>query len=218
MTRARQPRRAAAPDGSWQWSKRYRIWDASRRIFVYPENWIAPEPRVSKPVQALLTDVVSFTPPDGATKAGRREARRPAAVRVLFSGATPTAALAAAQVVARDLGRDLYRIDTSAIVSRYIGDTEKQLDRVLAAARSKDAVLLFDEADALFTSRTKVKDAHDRYANIAASALLHRTERRAAPVILAARRAVGIRTGAAAGFQFVIPFRARKKVRALSSP
>ena len=72
----------------------------------------------------------------------------------------------AAEVLAAELGLDLYRIDLAAVVSKYIGETEKNLRRVFDAAEASGAVLLFDEADALFGKRSEVKDSHDRYANI----------------------------------------------------
>jgi SpoVK/Ycf46/Vps4 family AAA+-type ATPase len=78
--------------------------------------------------------------------------------------------------VAGDLGLELYRIDLSAVVSKYIGETEKNLERIFRAADQGDAVLLFDEADALFGKRSEVRDAHDRYANVEVAYLLQRLE------------------------------------------
>jgi SpoVK/Ycf46/Vps4 family AAA+-type ATPase len=82
----------------------------------------------------------------------------------------------AAEVLAGDLRLDLYRIDLSQVVNKYIGETEKNLRRVFDAAEAGGAVLLFDEADALFGKRSEVKDSHDRYANIEVSYLLQRME------------------------------------------
>src|SRR5262249_31771240 len=79
-------------------------------------------------------------------------------------------------VLARELDLDIYRIDLSQVVSKYIGETEKNLRRVFDAAESGSAVLLFDEADALFGKRSEVKDSRDRYANIEVSYLLQRME------------------------------------------
>jgi len=78
--------------------------------------------------------------------------------------------------VAGELGLDLFAIDLSGVVSKYIGETEKNLDAIFAAAESADAVLLFDEADAVFGKRSEVRDAHDRYANIESAYLLQRME------------------------------------------
>ena len=82
----------------------------------------------------------------------------------------------AAEVLAAELRLDLYRIDLSQVVSKYIGETEKNLRRVFDAAEEGGAVLLFDEADALFGKRSEVKDSHDRYANIEVGFLLQRME------------------------------------------
>jgi hypothetical protein len=94
----------------------------------------------------------------------------------LFAGESGTGKTMAAEVLARELQLDLYRIDLSAVVSKYIGETEKNLRRVFDAAEDTGAILLFDEADALFGKRSEVKDSHDRYANIEVSYLLQRME------------------------------------------
>jgi AAA+ superfamily predicted ATPase len=83
-------------------------------------------------------------------------------------------AAAAARAMAKQLRRDLYRVDLSAVVSKYVGETEEKLKRVFARAEAKGAILMFDEADALFGKRTDVKDSHDRYSNIEIDYLLQR--------------------------------------------
>jgi hypothetical protein len=97
-------------------------------------------------------------------------------VAALFSGPSGVGKTLAAEVIASELRLDLYRVDLSQVVSKYIGETEKNLRRVFAAAEGAGAVLLFDEADALFGKRTEVSDSHDRYANIEVSYLLQRME------------------------------------------
>jgi hypothetical protein len=97
-------------------------------------------------------------------------------VAALFSGESGTGKTLAAEVLAAELHLDLYRIDLSAVVSKYIGESEKNLRRVFDAAEDTGAILLFDEADALFGKRSDVKDSHDRYANIEVSYLLQRME------------------------------------------
>ena len=97
-------------------------------------------------------------------------------ITALFSGPSGTGKTLAAEVLAHALGLDLYHIDLSAVVSKYIGETEKNLRRVFDAAEAGGAVLLFDEADALFGKRSEVKDSHDRYANLEVSYLLQRME------------------------------------------
>jgi SpoVK/Ycf46/Vps4 family AAA+-type ATPase len=90
---------------------------------------------------------------------------------LLFCG---THGATAAKAMAKQLRRDLVRVDLSAVMSKYLGETEKNLARVFAAAEAKGAILIFDEADALFGKRTEVKDSHDRYANIEIDYLLQR--------------------------------------------
>jgi SpoVK/Ycf46/Vps4 family AAA+-type ATPase len=102
----------------------------------------------------------------------------------LFSGPSGTGKTMAASIVARQAGLDLYRIDLSSVVSKYIGETEKNLGRIFDEAGKGDAVLLFDEADALFGKRSEVKDAHDRYANVEVNYLLQRVETYDGVVIL----------------------------------
>ncbi|WP_142458992.1 AAA family ATPase [Geodermatophilus aquaeductus] len=97
-------------------------------------------------------------------------------VAALFSGPSGTGKTFAAEVLAADLALDLYRVDLSQVVSKYIGETEKNLRRIFDAAEAGGVVLLFDEADALFGKRSEVKDSHDRYANIEVSYLLQRME------------------------------------------
>jgi hypothetical protein len=102
----------------------------------------------------------------------------------LFAGESGTGKTMAAQVVARELGLELFRIDLAIVVSKFIGETEKHLDRVFAAAAGSNAILLFDEADTLFGKRSEVQDAHDRYANVEVAYLLQRIERYDGAVIL----------------------------------
>ncbi|MBE9070470.1 ATP-binding protein [Leptolyngbya cf. ectocarpi LEGE 11479] len=97
-------------------------------------------------------------------------------ITALFAGASGTGKTLAAEVLAYVLDLDLYKIDLSAIISKYIGETEKNLSRIFDAAETGGAILLFDEADALFGKRNEVKDSHDRYANIEVSYLLQRME------------------------------------------
>lgn len=102
--------------------------------------------------------------------------RRGLGLSALFSGPSGTGKTLAAEVLAHELKLDLYRIDLSAVVSKYIGETEKNLKQVFDAAESGGVLLLFDEADALFGKRAEVKDSHDRYANIEVGYLLQRME------------------------------------------
>ncbi len=103
-------------------------------------------------------------------------------IRVLFSGTGNTLA---ASWLATKLGLPLYRIDLAAVINKYIGETEKNLNKVFTQAENKGWVLFFDEADALFGKRTEISDAHDRYVNIDTSFLLQRIEDHDGLVILA---------------------------------
>lgn len=105
-----------------------------------------------------------------------RVSQRGLGVSALFTGGSGTGKTLAAEVIARELGLDLYCVDLSAVVSKYIGETEKNLRTIFEAADKGGAVLLFDEADALYGKRTEVRDSHDRYANIEVSFLLQRME------------------------------------------
>jgi SpoVK/Ycf46/Vps4 family AAA+-type ATPase len=106
----------------------------------------------------------------------RRKLGRGLGLSVLFVGESGTGKTMAAEVLASELRLDLYRIDLSAVVSKYIGETEKNLRRLFDAADDGGAILFFDEADALFGKRGEVKDSHDRYANIEVNYLLQRIE------------------------------------------
>jgi SpoVK/Ycf46/Vps4 family AAA+-type ATPase len=97
-------------------------------------------------------------------------------IAALFSGESGTGKTLAAEAIANEARLDLYRIDLASVVSKYIGETEKNLSRLFDAAEHSGAVLLFDEADALFGKRSEVKDSHDRYANIEVAYLLQRVE------------------------------------------
>ncbi len=119
----------------------------------------------------------------------RRKLSRGRGTTALFTGGSGTGKTMAAEVVANALGLDLYRIDLARVVNKYIGETEKNLDRVFAAAEGANAILFFDEADALFGKRSEVKDAHDRYANIEVSYLLQRMEEYEGVAILASNLA-----------------------------
>ncbi len=110
---------------------------------------------------------------------------QPRGLTAVFAGPSGTGKTLAARLVAGELGLPLYSVDLSAVVSKYIGETERNLEAVFAAAEQTDAVLLFDEAEALFGKRSEVQDARDRYANLEVSFLLQRMERYDGVAILA---------------------------------
>jgi hypothetical protein len=144
---------------------------------------VLPEPRLSQLRDAVgrLTHQERVLD-DWRFLAGRRGVR---GVRILFAGVPGTGKTLAAEVLAAELGVDLLIVDIARVVSKWIGETEKNLAQVFDAAERMNGVLLFDEADALFGKRTEVSDAHDRYANLETAYLLARLERSEGLVILA---------------------------------
>lgn len=127
-------------------------------------------------------------------------------ISALFAGASGTGKTMAAEVLANELRLDLYRIDLSQVVSKYIGETEKNLRRVFDAAEEGGAVLLFDEADALFGKRSEVRDSHDRYANIEISYLLQRMEAYRGLAILTTNLKSVLDPAFLRRLRFVVPF------------
>jgi hypothetical protein len=127
-------------------------------------------------------------------------------LKVLFAGESGTGKTMASRVLARVLGLEIFRLDLATVVSKYIGETEKNLDRVFEAAHGSNAILFFDEADALFGKRSEVKDAHDRYANIEVAYLLQKMETYPGAVILATNYRHNIDQAFLRRLDFVIDF------------
>jgi len=127
-------------------------------------------------------------------------------LNVLFAGPSGTGKTMAAQVVARELRRELYRVDLAGVVNKYIGETEKRLKLVFEACERSAVVLFFDEADALFGQRTQVKDAHDRYANIQIDYLLQRMEQFDGVSILATNRKNDMDSAFLRRLRFIVDF------------
>lgn len=127
-------------------------------------------------------------------------------IGVLFAGASGTGKTMTASILANTLGLELYRIELSKIVSKYIGETEKNLSNIFAAAEESGIVLFFDEADAIFGKRTEIKDSHDRYANIEVSYLLQRIEAYNGIVILASNFRNNIDDAFVRRMRFIIDF------------
>jgi hypothetical protein len=127
-------------------------------------------------------------------------------ITILFAGPPGTGKTMAAEVIAAELGLDLYKIDLSTIVSKYIGETEKNLEKIFTEAQSSNAILFFDEADAIFGKRSEVKDAHDRYANIEISYLLQRMEAYDGVTILATNLRANLDDAFTRRLQFALDF------------
>jgi len=124
----------------------------------------------------------------------------------LFTGTDTAGKTLAADTLARSTKKDLYRIDLSQVVSKYIGETEKNLEKIFKKAENKNWILFFDEADALFGKRTDVKDSHDRYANIEISYLLQRIENYPGLVILATNRKTNLDSAFLRRLRYIIEF------------
>ena len=124
----------------------------------------------------------------------------------LFAGDSGTGKTMAADILAGALGLDLYKIDLSGVVSKYIGETEKNLSSIFQEAQSSNAILFFDEADALFGKRSEVKDAHDRYANIETAYLLQKMEEYEGVVILATNLKMNLDEAFMRRMHFVVDF------------
>ena len=127
-------------------------------------------------------------------------------ISALFAGESGTGKTMAAEVIANDLQLNLYRIDLSAVVSKYIGETEKNLRRLFDAAEDGGAILFFDEADAMFGKRSEVKDSHDRYANIEVNYLLQRMESYRGLAILATNMKTALDTAFIRRLRFIVNF------------
>ena len=127
-------------------------------------------------------------------------------IAVLFAGPPGTGKTLSAQVIAAELSMDLYRIDLSTVVSKYIGETEKNLERIFSQAANSNTILFFDEADAIFGKRSDVKDAHDRYANIEISYLLQRIETYDGVAILASNLRSNLDEAFVRRLQFIVDF------------
>jgi hypothetical protein len=127
-------------------------------------------------------------------------------INALFAGESGTGKTMAAEVIANSLRLNLYRIDLSAVVSKYIGETEKNLRRLFDAAEDGGAILFFDEADALFGKRSEVKDSHDRYANIEINYLLQRMEAYRGLAILATNMKSALDTAFTRRLRFIVNF------------
>jgi SpoVK/Ycf46/Vps4 family AAA+-type ATPase len=136
----------------------------------------------------------------------RRKMNRGMGISVLFAGDSGTGKTMAAEVIANHLRLNLYRIDLSAVVNKYIGETEKNLRRLFDAAEDGGVILFFDEADALFGKRSDVKDSHDRYANIEVNYLLQRMESFSGLAVLATNMKSHLDTAFLRRLRFIVNF------------
>ena len=182
---------------------------------AHPDELVLPEK------QHQLLDALCLTVRNRATVYEQwgfaRKSARGLGISALFSGPSGTGKTMAAEILAQKLNLDLYRVDLSQVINKYIGETEKNLARVFAAAEASGAILLFDEADALFGKRTEVHDSHDRYANVEVSYLLQRVEAYRGLVILTSNLPENLDSAFLRRLRFIIRFpfpdeAARKKI------
>ena len=170
------------------------------------EDIVLPEPEL-KLLHELAAQVANRTKVYSDWGFAAKRARG-LSINALFAGESGTGKTMAAEVLANDLRLSLFRIDLSAVVSKYIGETEKNLRRLFDAAEDGGAILFFDEADALFGKRSDVKDSHDRYANIEINYLLQRIEAYRGLAILATNRKSALDQAFMRRIRFVVEFRA----------
>lgn len=226
VLRVAQDAGAAGPDAIWRIARRQSgadLGDLAQRI--EPRNgWddlVLPDA-----VAARLKSVAAQVAQRGRVYEEWGFARRMSrgqGISVLFAGPSGVGKTLAAEVIAGSLKLDLYRIDLAGVVSKYIGETEKNLRRIFDAAERSGAILLFDEADALFGKRSDVKDSHDRYANIEVSYLLQRMEEYRGLAILATNMKTHLDQAFLRRLRFVVNFPMpdsvlRRQIWAMSFP
>jgi SpoVK/Ycf46/Vps4 family AAA+-type ATPase len=159
---------------------------------------------IPKTESIKLHDIVSRIKQKNSIRVGSKVKQ---GVTVLFTGQSGTGKTIAAEIIASALGLDIYRIDLSQIVNKYIGETEKNLKKIFDAAEDSGAILFFDEADALFGKRSGVTDSHDRYSNQEVSYLLQRLEEFSGLAILSTNMKNDIDDDFQQEFQTVIDFK-----------
>lgn len=169
-----------------------------------------------KALQELSLQIQLFTTTTPVAEKTSRRIKR--GLRVLFHGPPGTGKTISATLLGKDNGMPVYRVDLTGLVSKYIGETEKNLERLFTKATQKNGILFFDEADALFGKRTGVKDAHDRYANIDTAWLLQRIEAYKGVLIFATNSKNNIDDAFIRRLQAVIHFRVSNIVSKDSGP
>lgn len=153
-----------------------------------------------------LTEIKSWLAQEAPAAAGKTmHSRKKKGYTVLFTGASDNK-LAMAGQLAHEAGKELYRIDLAQVLSRYIGETEKALDALFEEAEEKKYILYFDEADALFGKRTKVRDAHDRYTNQEVSYVLKRLKDYPGLSIVSTSSRTNIDAAFIRRFKAIVPF------------
>ncbi|MEP7372192.1 MAG: ATP-binding protein [Chitinophagaceae bacterium] len=154
-----------------------------------------------------VEEIKSWHKQSSAAKADSSLKRKlKAGYKVLFYGPPGTGKTSTATLIGKEFNQPVYKVDLSIVVSKYIGETEKNLAMVFDRAKDKDWILFFDEADALFGKRTGVKDSHDKYANQEAAYLLQRMEEHDGLVILTSNMKSNIDSAFIRRFNLIVPF------------
>jgi len=173
-----------------------------RPVATWDDIVLAPEPmRLLRSIAAQARNRATVYDEWG----WRERSERGLGISALFTGESGTGKTMAAEVLANDLGLDLYRIDLSGVMSKYIGETEKNLRRLFDAGEHGGVVLFFDEADALFGRRSEVRDSHDRYANVEVDYLLQRMESYRGLAILATNMRSALDPAFTRRLRFIVP-------------
>jgi len=196
-------------DGLWnscRVSSRASMEKLARRIIVKATRDRLVLPPEQKALLHQITDQVAYRNRVYEDWGFREQMNRGLGINALFAGESGTGKSMAAEVIANILDLDLYRIDLSAVVSKYIGETEKNLRKLFDAAEDSGAILFFDEADALFGKRSEVKDSHDRYANIEINYLLQRMESYRGLAILATNMKSALDKAFMRRLRFIVDF------------
>jgi SpoVK/Ycf46/Vps4 family AAA+-type ATPase len=171
------------------WSAHYPLLQATIYFTVkrrpHAKREAIDEPALANTLDELVRDIAL-----GTTLASNRPVRAQAGCMILLHGTNGTGKTMDATMLGKNLGRTVFRVDLSAVVSKYIGETEKNLDPLFEAAAAQDAILFLDEADALFGTRTSTRHADDRFANMAAAYVLQRLETFPGVAILSSKRHV----------------------------
>lgn len=196
-------------DDLWQACRRQSSWEledlAQRIVSNYTWDDIVLTDNVARQLREIQAQVAHRSRVYDGWGFGAKLSRG-RGISALFAGPSGTGKTMAAEILANDLRLDLYRIDLAGVVSKYIGETEKNLKRVFDAAEASGAILFFDEADALFGKRTEVKDSHDRYANIEINYLLQRMEDYRGLAILATNRKSALDSAFLRRLRFLVDF------------
>jgi SpoVK/Ycf46/Vps4 family AAA+-type ATPase len=176
------------------------------QLYKFKPTHILDEMVLSPTITKELKKVTSYARKSATVYKSSGDRKRIVKKISLFTGTDSTGKTLAAETLARSTKKDLYRIDLSQVASKYIGETEKNLENIFKRAENKDWILFFDQADALFGKRTDVKDSHDRFANIEISYLLERIENYPGLVILATNKKTNLDNAFIRRLRYIVEF------------